>query len=127
MKFRSVVLLLAAVALVCLSWASETKSDQVSIDGWVLDSACAITKGLEKPISRDCALACARAGSPLVILADDGNIYWPISGKTPSAGQNERLLPFAGERVSASGKAYVRGGSHAIVLEKIQAEARKPQ
>jgi len=87
----------------------------------VLDSACAVTKGLDKPISRDCALQCAKAGSPLVILADDGNIYWPISDKTPSSGQNERLMPFAGGRVIASGKMYIRGGSHAIVLEKIQA------
>lgn len=92
-------------------WALDTKPEQVSINGWVLDSACAITKGLDKPISRDCALKCAKAGSPLVILADDGNIYWPISDKTPSSGQNERLLPFAGGRVTATGKAYVRGGS----------------
>jgi hypothetical protein len=102
-----------------------TNPEQVSINGWVLDSACAITKGLDKPISRDCALKCAKAGSPLVILADDGNIYWPISDKTPSSGQNERLLPFAGGRVTATGKAYVRGGSHAIVLEKIQASDGK--
>src|SRR5271167_2075171 len=120
MNFRSTALLLAGLAIVCLSWATDVKPEQVSIKGWVLDSACAITKGLDKPISRDCALKCAKAGSPLVILADDGNIYWPISDKTPSSGQNERLLPFAGERVTASGKAYVRGGSHAIVLEKIQ-------
>ena len=32
-----------------------------------------------------------------------------------------RLLPFAGERVTASGKGYVRAGTHAIVLENIQA------
>ena len=121
MKFRVTAPLLAVLTVVCLSWALEVTSEQVSIKGWVLDSACAITKGLEKPISRDCALKCAKAGSPLVILADDGNIYWPISDKTPSSGQNERLLPFAGERVIASGKAYVRGGSHAIVLEKIEA------
>ena len=121
MNFRSTVVLLAALAIVCLSWASDVKSEQVSINGWVLDSACAVTKGLDKPISRDCALKCAKAGSPLVILADDGNIYWPISDKTPSSGQNERLLPFAGGRVMASGKAYIRGGSHAIVLEDIEA------
>jgi hypothetical protein len=125
MNFRSASLLLACLAIVCLSWASDVKPEPVSINGWVLDSACAITKGLDKPISRDCALKCAKAGSPLVILADDGNIYWPISDKTPSSGQNERLLPFAGERVTASGKAYVRGGSHAIVLEKIQADRSK--
>lgn len=94
---------------------------EVSIKGWVLDSACAITKGLDKPISRDCALKCAKAGSPLVILTDGGNIYWPISDKTPSSGQNDRLLKFAGERVTATGMAYVRGRSHAIVLEKVQA------
>ncbi len=121
MKFRSVALLLTVLTVMCLSWALDIKPEQVSIKGWVLDSACAITKGLDKPISRDCALKCAKAGSPLVILTDDGNIYWPISGKTPSSGQNDRLLPFAGERVTATGKAYVRGGSHAIVLEKIQA------
>jgi hypothetical protein len=122
MNLRPKLLVLTCLAIVGLSWAADVQSGPASIHGWVLDSACAITKGLDKPISRDCALQCAKAGSPLVVLADDGNIYWPISDKTPSAGQNERLLPFAGERVIASGKAYVRGGSHAIVLEKIEAE-----
>ena len=125
MKFRPAILLLIVVTVVCLSWAWDVKSEQVSVNGWVLDSACAITKGLDKPISRDCALKCAKAGSALVILADDGNIYWPISDKTPSSGQNDRLLKFAGERVTATGKAYVRGGSHAIVLEEIQIAASK--
>ena len=97
----------------------------VSVNGYVLDSACAFTKGLKKPISAQCAQACAKAGSPLVILADNGTIYWPIADTTPSAGQNEKLLPFAGERVTASGKVYARGGSTAIVIEKIAAEAEK--
>ena len=88
-----------------------------------MDSACAFTKGLKKPISPQCAEACAKAGSPLVILADNGTIYWPIADTTPSAGQNEKLMPYAGQRVSASGKTYVRGGSTAIVIEKIGAEA----
>jgi hypothetical protein len=124
MKFR-LTLLLTLLAIVSLSLALDTKPEQVSINGWVLDSACAITKGLDKPISRDCALKCAKAGSPLVILGDDGNLYWPISDKTPSSGQNDRLLKFAGERVTATGKAYVRGGSHAIVLESVQADGGK--
>jgi hypothetical protein len=60
-----------------------------------------------------------------VILSDKGAIYWPIADTTPSSGQNERLLPFAGQRVTASGKAYERGGSSAIVIEKIAAEPEK--
>ena len=92
----------------------------VSVKGYVLDSACAFTKNLKKPISAECAVACAKAGSPLVILSEEGTIYWPIADTTPSSGQNERLLPFAGKKVAASGKVFQRGGSSALVIEKIE-------
>jgi hypothetical protein len=36
------------------------KETHKSVTGWVLDSACAFTKGLKQPISRECALACAK-------------------------------------------------------------------
>jgi hypothetical protein len=97
----------------------------VSVEGYVLDSACAFTKNLEKPISRECALQCAKAGSQLVILGDDGSIYWPIADTTPATGQNARLLEFAGGRVTAKGKLYDRGGSHALVIEQIAAAPAK--
>ncbi|MBA0088891.1 MAG: hypothetical protein HRJ53_28215, partial [Acidobacteria bacterium Pan2503] len=57
------------------------------------------------------------------ILADDGTIYWPIADTTPSSGQNPRLLPFAGDKVTATGKIYARGGSKAIVIAKIEPQA----
>ena len=116
-------LLTAGIAFVTLLAAGSDAGKSVSVNGYVLDSACAFTKGLKKPISAQCAEACARAGSPLVILADNGTIYWPIADTTPSAGQNEKLTPYAGQRVTASGKTYVRGGSTPIVIEKIGAEA----
>jgi hypothetical protein len=112
-------LLTAGVVFVALLAAGSDAGKSVSVNGYVLDSACAFTKGLKKPISAQCAEVCARAGSPLVILADNGTIYWPIADTTPSAGQNEKLMPFAGQRVTASGKTFVRGGSTAIVIEKI--------
>jgi len=96
------------------------------VTGWVLDSACAFTQGLKKPISRECAIACAKKASPLVILQDDGTIYWPISESMPAVGQNERLMPFAGKRVTVTGKEFTRGGSRALVIEKIaEASATK--
>jgi type 1 fimbria pilin len=116
---KVVPLVLFAVA-VCTSAAD---SPAVTVKGYVLDSACAFTKGLSKPISKECATSCANAGSQLVILADDGTIYWPIADTTPSSGQNPKLLPFAGDKVTASGKIYRRGGSKAIVIEKIEAQA----
>src|SRR6266481_3661694 len=109
----------AVVLILLATGVYVSAADTVTVKGYVLDSACAFTKGLSKPISKQCATACANAGSMLVILADDGTLYWPIADTTPSSGQNAKLLPFAGEKVTASGKAYQRGGSKAIVIEKI--------
>jgi type 1 fimbria pilin len=119
--------LAAAFVTVVLVSAGALLAQQktVTVEGYVLDSACAFTKNLEKPISRDCALACAKEGSQLVILTRDGTIYWPIDSATPAKGQNTRLIEFAGNRVTATGKLYDRGGSHALVIENIQAAPAK--
>lgn len=106
-------------ALAIVASASGLAAEQKTITGWVLDSACAFTKGLTKPISVECATSCAKNGSPLVILQDDGSIYWPITETMPAEGQNKRLMPFAGKRIRATGRTYVRGGSTAIVIDNI--------
>ena len=96
-----------------------------TIKGYVIDSSCTYTQDLSKPISADCAIACAKAGSPLVIQAENGTIYLPISGGMPASSQNDKLMPFAGQKVAVTGSVYVKGGSHAIVIEKIEG-APKP-
>jgi hypothetical protein len=121
MHLRSILVRLALpAALLAVAFAATGNGKPDSIKGYVLDSACAFTKNLKKPVSPECAVACAKAGSPLVILSDDGTIYWPISDATPSSGQNDKLLPFAGQKVMATGKVFERGGSRALVIDKIE-------
>jgi hypothetical protein len=66
-----------------------------------------------------CLLACARKGSPLVILTKDGDLYLPISDQMPDEDQRQRLMPFVGKYVRASGTVYERKGTHAIVINEI--------
>ena len=100
---------------------AQPQTPPAAVNGYVIDSACLFLKNLDKPLSKECALNCAKAGSPLVILADDGTVYLPISSEMPATGQNERLMKFAGEKVVIKGKVFKRGGSHAIVIEEINA------
>ena len=116
-------LLVAAVCLAALSLAGNPQQDtkgKAKVEGYVIDSSCAYTKNLDKPVSAACARSCAKAGSPLVILTADGAVYWPISGSVPATSQNQKLMPFAGEKVAVSGKVFERKGSKAIVIEKIE-------
>jgi hypothetical protein len=126
MSFRTFAKSVVPFVLVLVVFAAEQPAKTTTVKGYVLDSACAFTKGLKKPVSSECAVACAKAGSPLVILAPSGTIYWPIADTTPSSGQNDKLLPYAGKEVTVSGKVFQRGGSNAIVISKVEPlEAKK--
>jgi len=124
MPLRYSFVVFAVILALCFLALAETGQPQ-QVTGFVIDSACAFTKGLDKPISRDCAIKCAKAGSPLIILSDDRTVYWPISDAEPAVGQNARLLPFAGQHVKVDGRVYDRGGSKAIVIQKIHEVAKK--
>jgi type 1 fimbria pilin len=121
MTKKSMVVLVSGVFVALALGMAAAPQKSVTVEGYVLDSACAFTKSLDKPISRDCALACAKEGSQLVILTKDGSIYWPIDSATPAKGQNAKLTEFAGNRVKATGRLYDRGGSHAIVIDTLTA------
>lgn len=120
MKAWHVVLAVLLASLVTLSApAGEGKS--VKVEGWVIDSSCAYTKNLDKPISESCAKKCAEGGSPLVILTDNGTVYLPISGTIPATAENQKLMAFAGQRVKVEGAVHERTGSKAMVVSKIEA------
>lgn len=111
-----------AASLVSIAGISiHSQEKRTTVTGYVIDSSCTFTKGLKEPTSVECARACAKAGSALVILADNGTVYWPISDQMPATGQNEKLVKYAGQMVTAKGKVFERGGSHAIVIEEIGA------
>src|SRR5260370_35116094 len=110
MNNTTVIRFALPAVLVLGVFAAEESAKTTTLKGYVLDSACVFTKSLKKPVSSECAIACAKNGSPLVILAPTGTIYWPIADATPSSSQNDRLLPFAGQRVTVSGKVFQRVG-----------------
>jgi hypothetical protein len=121
MNFRKASGALVAAGLVlALSANARAAGEEKTVAGYVLDSACAFVKNLKKPVSRECAVACAKAGSPLVILGLGGAIYWPIDAAVPAHGQNPLLMKYAGESVKVTGKVWERGGSYAIQIEKIE-------
>lgn len=123
-RMRSVGSWVALLALIGGAVHVQAAGRRSVVKGYVIDSACTFVKSLKKPVSTECAVACAKAGSPLVILSDGGTIYWPISAELPASGQNSRLLPFAGKRVVVSGTVYEKGGSQAIVIARIQNDSK---
>ncbi|HEX3321912.1 MAG TPA: hypothetical protein VHR84_14485 [Terriglobales bacterium] len=95
---------------------------KTTIEGLVRDVACPIQNLDSHPtaFSRKCVEDCVKGGSPLVILTQDGQLYFPISSKMPDKDQRQELMPFIGKYVRASGIVFERTGTHAIVITKIE-------
>jgi hypothetical protein len=102
--------------------ATATPAAKVTIEGLVRDLSCPIQNPQAKAteFNLECALECARNGSPLVIQTKDGVLYFPISDATPDKDQHEKLMPFVGKYVSAIGTVYERTGTRAIAITEIK-------
>lgn len=118
--FRGLVLVLASASLL---WAIEKPDDvpTTTILGYVRDSGCVHRfHEVVKPLPNGCLEACVRAGSPLVILTKNEDVFHLVSAQMPDVDVRARLLPFAGKFVKVTGKVYDRGGSKAITVENIE-------
>jgi hypothetical protein len=128
--FRRFCLLPSLVFASILAWSqsannapqAETPLKESRVEGLARDIACPI-QNLEATatlLSMKCLLACARKGSPLVILTKGGELYLPISDKMPDEDQRQKLMPFLGKYVRARGVVYERKGTHAIAISQIE-------
>jgi hypothetical protein len=136
-RFRRLTLVLAIAGVTAIAGqnmnlgAQQSRSSAASddtdtgvpmvIEGLARDVACPMQnhKSTAKNFNLDCALACAKAGSPLIILTEADEIYFPISWQMPDPSQRERLMPFIGKYVRATGIVYMRNGTRVIVLKSI--------
>ena len=125
--------LIVLAGAMCTLASSQTATDtpkaetqahehKATVEGLVRDIACPI-QNLEATathLNMKCLRDCAKAGSPLAILTKDGELYVPISDKMPDEDQRQRLTPYLGKYVRASGIVYERKGTHAIAVSQIE-------
>jgi hypothetical protein len=116
----SAVLICPALARQGTKMAPDAKT--MTIEGAVRDLACPVQNpaGTAKSFSLKCTLDCVKHGSPIIILTKTGLIYFPISAHMPDSGQREKMMPFVGKYVQATGPVFTRNGTHAIAITQIK-------
>lgn len=121
---RTLLAVLVCLAVPMLSVAADNPDSTAvgtrTVEGLVRDIACPLQnrKSTATSYSKDCIATCAKAGSPLGILTNDGLVYVPVTESMPDTGQ-DALKPFIGQHVQATGKVFERNGGHAIEISEI--------
>jgi len=103
--------------------SSDTPDDGVNmtVEGLVRDVACPMQnhKSTATHFNLECARACAKAGSPLVILTKADEMYFPMTDQMPDVSQRERLVPYVGKYVRVTGVVRRRNGTRTVVIKSI--------
>jgi hypothetical protein len=97
------------VLVVIVALAAPLRAEVTIVKGEIVDLACSMSKG---DAGRGeghaaCAMACARDGGPMALLADDA--VYVIEGSY-SAEKNAKLLDFVAKKVEAKGAITERDG-----------------
>lgn len=128
---RGCMVLLGMMMALAGPAAGQSKSDtsapdtsgtpNVTVEGLIRDLACPIQnhKATATDFNLDCALACAKAGSPLILMTKAGDLYFPITDQMPDSDQHNKLMPYVGKYVRVTGTVYERNGTRAIVIQKM--------
>jgi hypothetical protein len=100
----------------------DPKAKTATIEGAVRDLACPVQNpaGTAINFSLKCTMDCVMHGSPIIILTKSGLIYFPISAEMPDASQREKMMPFVGKYVQATGPVFERKGTRAIAIAEIK-------
>jgi len=120
-KAISVSILLLTCITMFAQATRQSDAPVATVIGYLRDSGCVHRfHEVVKPLPNGCVQACVRAGSPLVILTKDEQVFHPISAEIPDKDVRGELLPFAGKLVKITGHVHERGGSKTITVEHIE-------
>jgi hypothetical protein len=114
--------IIAAFALVALSSGTafaEPTVQTIQIKGEVVDLKCFLKDGDRGADHKSCGVTCAKAGNPIGIVTDAGDVYMIIAGKEHQAGRDDLISRMA-DTVTVEGTLVKKGGLQAIYVSSFK-------
>lgn len=83
-----------AFALLGLAASLSISAFAANVTGYIIDQKCSGIASMRGDV--DCANKCIKAGSPAVLVTDEGKVY--------KIAEQDKVIPDAGKKVTLSGK-----------------------
>ena len=122
MSRKSIVVSLAAAAfLLCgIRFASaQPKGETVTLKGEVVDLWCYLEGGDRGAEHKKCAVDCAKAGNPIALLTEKGDVYVLMGIKDHQPGK-EILIDKMAENVTIEGTLVKKGGVQVVYVSSVK-------
>ena len=120
-----------AIAAFVVALTAPAFAATETVKGQVVDMGCyntdksntGVDHKMPKGDTKDCALACAKAGQPLALLTADGKVYQIAGGL--AADKNAKLIAHISHTVEVTGDVMDHGGTMMITADSLKMISRR--
>ena len=122
MNRRIMYTLLTLSAVWCVGGVlalAQPKGDAVTLKGEVIDLWCYLEGGDKGADHKKCAVTCAKAGNPVALLTEKGDIYILVGIKDHDPAKDQLIEKMA-ENVTVEGTLVKKGGVQAVYVTSIK-------
>ena len=120
MKMRIIGAALASLLLLGVwSALAQPKGETVKLKGEVVDLWCYLEGGDHGADHKACATSCAKAGNPIGLLTEKGDIYVLMGIKDHQPGKDV-LIDKMAETVTIAGTLVKKGGTQVIYVSAVK-------
>lgn len=98
---------------------AQPKGARVSVTGEVVEMWCYLEAGDRGPAKKACATACAKAGNPIALVDDEGELY-VLAGLKDHQPARELLLDKMSERVTLTGTLVKNPNAQMLYIESVR-------
>jgi hypothetical protein len=125
MLARVSLALLFCTGLLCIKSvaaedAPDIKGDKVTLKGEVIDVWCYMEGGDRGADHKKCAVACIKAGNPVGLLDEKGNVFILLGGKKDHQPGQEMLIDKVAETVTVEGTMVKKGDSKVVFVTSVK-------
>src|SRR5665213_376998 len=110
---------LLALGLVVSSVFAQPKGDTVKVKGEVVDLWCYLEGGDHGAEHKECGVHCAKAGNPIGLLTEKGEIYVMMGIQDHQPGRDV-LIDKMAEMVTIEGTVVKKGGVQVIYVSSVK-------
>jgi hypothetical protein len=122
-KARIISTLLAISAVLVLSGSmslfAQPKGEQITLKGEVVDLWCYLEGGDHGADHKQCAVTCAKAGNPIGLLTEKGDLYVMMGIKDHQPGR-EVLIDKMADTVTIQGTLVKKGGVQVVYVSSVK-------
>src|SRR2546425_7302932 len=115
----SVLALSVALSLSDMPATAQPKGDAVTLKGEVVDLWCYLEGGDHGAGHKECAVSCAKAGNPIGLVTEKGDIYVMMGIKDHQPGKDVLISKMA-ETVTVEGTLVRKGGTQVIYVSSVK-------